>query len=119
MSIPIVGECGQVISFEVRDKHLSVAKKNVSTWVESQRYHGNQEWFDNVDFHLGDIKNAVDVIDKPVDAVSLFIYICSHLAISYCNNPTRESFLNFETATQDNIRPHQIKLLTHYINTTI
>lgn len=102
MSNSIVGECGQVITFEVRDKHLRVAKKNVSTWAESQHYHGNREWFNNVEFHLGDIKNAVDVIEKPVDAVSLFSYLCSHLSISYCNNSTRESFLNFETVTQIN-----------------
>lgn len=100
MSMSIVGEHGQVISFEVRDKHLSVAKKNVSTWAESQHYRGNQEWFDNVEFHLGDIKNGVDVIDKPVDAVSLFTHLCSYLSISYSNNSTREPFLNIKTAYQ-------------------
>lgn len=66
----LVGERGRVISFEVEERHLHAAQRNVSRWAESLRCRGNEDWTKNVEFHLQDVKECEEIITEPVDGVS-------------------------------------------------
>lgn len=65
---PVVGESGQVLSFEQREDHLRMARRNYQTWQLSASLHRSHS-ADNVLFFNCSVTEAPQHTHTPVDAV--------------------------------------------------